>query len=469
MIRKKDGFTLIELLAVIVILAILALIAIPIVIQIIKDSRENSYKRSIEAYGRNVENAMASWQTENDSEAPMKLSSYNIKMSGDKVRCDDDTITAGANESIILHQCYVLDNKGKRKSDLYKYENRKAVKEGEIEEKEDNKEEIVRNEMEICYSGSNYYNSKEYYTAYENETISEFANRNSIGNEFRTFIPLSAIDCMNSSGNGWGGERWYVDLNNCTYYSRNKIEVNLSYDTTLKSSSEGCYINNESFTIPSGTRSYPSSGSGTCLWAETEVIVYDSKKKKRLKKKIKDLTPDDLILAWDFDKGEFVFVKPLWIRKLDVADHYYLVKFSDGSELKIIHDHRVFNCQTNSFESGLEMKIGSTTINSLGQEVTLLSRNRIDEEINYSSVITDYHMNLFAGNILTSIKLNNLYSIKNMKFVKENRDDNEKNIFVNMDDKMFKGLRLSEQSLSEYYPLEDINEFVEGITQVNRI
>ena len=44
----KKGFTLIELLAVLVILAIIALIAIPIVLNIISDSKEKARERSID-------------------------------------------------------------------------------------------------------------------------------------------------------------------------------------------------------------------------------------------------------------------------------------------------------------------------------------------------------------------------------------------------------------------------------------
>ena len=47
--------------AVIVILAIIALIAVPIVINIINDSRESSYKRSVELYGKAVEQGIATY------------------------------------------------------------------------------------------------------------------------------------------------------------------------------------------------------------------------------------------------------------------------------------------------------------------------------------------------------------------------------------------------------------------------
>ena len=56
---NKKGFTLIELLAVIVILAIIALIATPIVLNIIKDSKENAGLRSAEFYLDAVDNSLA--------------------------------------------------------------------------------------------------------------------------------------------------------------------------------------------------------------------------------------------------------------------------------------------------------------------------------------------------------------------------------------------------------------------------
>ena len=55
----RKVFTLIELLAVIVILAIISLISVPIVINIINDSKTESQKRSVDLYMNAVELSLA--------------------------------------------------------------------------------------------------------------------------------------------------------------------------------------------------------------------------------------------------------------------------------------------------------------------------------------------------------------------------------------------------------------------------
>ena len=57
----KKAFTLIELIAVLVILAILALIVTPLVMNIIRKSRIAADRRSIDAYGRSIEIAVANY------------------------------------------------------------------------------------------------------------------------------------------------------------------------------------------------------------------------------------------------------------------------------------------------------------------------------------------------------------------------------------------------------------------------
>ena len=58
----NKAFTLIELLSVIVILAVIALIATPIILGIIKDTKKEADKRSVEMYYKALENAIAQQQ-----------------------------------------------------------------------------------------------------------------------------------------------------------------------------------------------------------------------------------------------------------------------------------------------------------------------------------------------------------------------------------------------------------------------
>ena len=59
--RKSKAFTLIELIAVLVIMAILALIDTPLVMNIIRKAKTAADKRSIDAYGRSIEIAIAGY------------------------------------------------------------------------------------------------------------------------------------------------------------------------------------------------------------------------------------------------------------------------------------------------------------------------------------------------------------------------------------------------------------------------
>ena len=132
--KDIKGFTLIELLAVLVVLAILALISIPITIKIINGARENSYKRSIAAYGQAVENTIGEYLLNTDIDySQLKLSSdsdyisYNnndleIQYSGNKVICQK--LNFKDNGDIILRMCKVEN------SQLYKYEDKKVVEDG---------------------------------------------------------------------------------------------------------------------------------------------------------------------------------------------------------------------------------------------------------------------------------------------------------------------------------------------------
>ena len=102
--KKKKGFTLIELIAVLVILAILALIVTPLVMNIIRKARISADKRSVDAYGRSVELAIANYLLDN-GDFPTDVSQLTIEYSGDEVACS--TTQLNSDSSVYLAGCTV--------------------------------------------------------------------------------------------------------------------------------------------------------------------------------------------------------------------------------------------------------------------------------------------------------------------------------------------------------------------------
>lgn len=82
-----------------------------------------------------------------------------------------------------------------------------------------------------------------------------------------------------------------------------------------------------------------------CLSSNTEVYVYDKKKKRFKKKKISEVDYDDELLCWDFDNGCFAVAKPIWIMKEKQTFKYNKLTFSDGNILETINQHRIFNVE----------------------------------------------------------------------------------------------------------------------------
>ncbi len=182
-----------------------------------------------------------------------------------------------------------------------------------------------------------------------------------------------------------------------------------------------------------------------CLVVGTKILLSD-----RSYKNIEDIEYSDELMVWNFDEGKFDVSKPLWIKKPQMTNKYNLLKFSDGSELKTIVQHRIFNKEKGEFTYPMtdETPIGSISFNSFGKEITLISKEVIYEEVEYYNIITDYHINLFANDILTSSKFNNIYPIVDMKFAKDGRVLRSREEFINIPDKYIDGLRLCEQNVS---------------------
>ena len=102
--RKRNAFTLIELVAVLVIMAIIALIATPLVMSIIRKARVSADKRSIDAYGRSIELAIAGYLMDTGS-FPTSIEQLTIEYSGSQVVCS--TTQLNNDSSVYLAGCTV--------------------------------------------------------------------------------------------------------------------------------------------------------------------------------------------------------------------------------------------------------------------------------------------------------------------------------------------------------------------------
>lgn len=183
-------------------------------------------------------------------------------------------------------------------------------------------------------------------------------------------------------------------------------------------------------------------------------------------KLVEDITYDDELLVWDFDNGRFTYNKPCWIKKAEVASHYYKCTFSNGTELKLVGSdgkcHRVFSIDDNEFLSATDC-VGKHVATKDGLAI-LLSCECVNEPVEFYNIITERHMNLFAENVLTSCRLNNLYPIQDMKFVKDDRPAMPIDRYSKVAQKYYDALRLGERY---EYDIAWVNAYVERIDGIS--
>ena len=189
----------------------------------------------------------------------------------------------------------------------------------------------------------------------------------------------------------------------------------------------------------------------TCLSINTKITLANDTTKL-----FRDLTINDEVLVWDFDNSCYTTTKLLTLSPILTAPRYYKITTNTGRELDCIgnqYTHRVYSIEKGKFEYPQNC-IGDTIYTEDGYE-TIVSGEWIEEPIQYRNAISYYHMNLFGNSILTSCGFNNIYPIKDMKFIKEDREVREKEEF-NLPDKWYYGMRLSEQ----YSPKEEILDYI---------
>ena len=194
-----------------------------------------------------------------------------------------------------------------------------------------------------------------------------------------------------------------------------------------------------------------------CLAEGTLVTLADGNTRA-----IESITMSDSIKVWDFDNSQYASAQPLWIKQKQSTTQYNLIRFSDGSELKTIGQHRIFNKEAGAFTYPMTdaTPVGTTTVRADGTEVTVVSKRVVYDSVNYYNVVTaGGYMNLYANSILTSLRFNNIYPIANMRYTKDGRTLRNRAEFAGIADRWIDGLRLPEQTTE----LADIKKYVERL------
>jgi len=186
-----------------------------------------------------------------------------------------------------------------------------------------------------------------------------------------------------------------------------------------------------------------------CFVKGTKITIFDGSRKN-----IEDISYEDNLLVWNFDDAQFDSAKPLWIMN-PVKTPSVNILFSDGSKLGIsghldhTGGHRIFNLDKGEFTYAIPNEhtpIGTRTFTDRGEIVTIVGKEE-GEFAEIYNVVTNRHLNIFAEGMLTSRRLNNLYLIKDMKFVKEERNITSIKEFKGIPEEYYTGLRLGEQPL----------------------
>ena len=237
--KNKKAFTLIELIAVLVILAILVLIVTPIVLNIIRHAKESANKRSVDAYGKSIELAVANYLLDK-GEFPTNISDLEIEYSGKEVICNISLLNEDS--SVYLSECKVgsSDVKDKNTSDgWYHYGSTKVTyKSYKIGD-------------EVTYNGINFYvieNSDENsdsVTLLKEEplTVSEVNKYGGVGTE-NNHVNKNT-DVSNGTAydqNGYGGMAYYSS-ETCGYTSTSEYKTSVKTGcTTDYAKSEVKYV-----------------------------------------------------------------------------------------------------------------------------------------------------------------------------------------------------------------------------------
>ena len=140
-----------------------------------------------------------------------------------------------------------------------------------------------------------------------------------------------------------------------------------------------------------------------CLVKGTKILLANGKYKN-----IEDIKYTDLLAVYDHVNGKMTAVYPIWIEKEGESNNYRKITFDDGTDLKIVNSHSLFDVDKKRYvdaSNDKEFKIGSRVYkveNSKLEIVTVTNIEDIQEEVKYYSIVSTLYYNIIANDILTT-------------------------------------------------------------------
>lgn len=218
------------------------------------------------------------------------------------------------------------------------------------------------------------------------------------------------------------------NLTNLSYTGNNTVRHGANYNATLRANS-GFYSLPSSITVTmagatlaTNRYSYSSSNGaisitnvtgnlvitatasgGICLVEGTSIRLADGSEKA-----IEEIGYSDKLRVWDYETGSIGAEYPAWIEKPHSIDRYQRTTFSDGTVLKTVGYHGIFNVDLYKFvsvDNPEEFNVGTTVYKLEGDQLVPVLVTEIEtvyEEVSYHHVVSASVYNIIANGLLTT-------------------------------------------------------------------
>ncbi len=165
--------------------------------------------------------------------------------------------------------------------------------------------------------------------------------------------------------------------------------------------------NNGRISIPNVTGNLVITVTGTynggipCLVEGSKVRLANGEEKL-----VDDLNYDDLLLVYDHEFGGFTYEYPIWMENVHERDFYQLTTFDDGTSLKTVGPHSVFNVDTNRYSDISTISEGATIYkvdkNNKLYKAKIERIETIHKHVKYYDVVSTRFYNLVADDVLVN-------------------------------------------------------------------